>query len=117
MHCCLARSMQGSSLKSGNFTGATMLGVDLRNASMQGINLKGAQLGGTPGPGRRRRQVDTGGLVTALSGATLTTGNVLYVRFDYAAVDNVWFTYQVNCYIGSNTLLQLKQKLASVTGM
>jgi uncharacterized protein YjbI with pentapeptide repeats len=49
MHCYLARSMQGSSLKSGNFTGATMIGVDLRNASMQGINLKGAQLGGTPG--------------------------------------------------------------------
>jgi uncharacterized protein YjbI with pentapeptide repeats len=74
MHCYLARSMQGSSLKSGNFAGATMLGVDLRNANMKGINLKGAQLGGTPGVGSRRRDVP---YETYLDGADMDSEYVL----------------------------------------
>jgi hypothetical protein len=67
--------------------------------------------------GGSRRQIDTGGRVTYLSGAALTAGDVIYVRFDWVAADNLWFTQQVNCLLYKNTLKQLKEKLTSIIGM
>jgi uncharacterized protein YjbI with pentapeptide repeats len=106
-------SMQGSSLNSSNFAGATMVGVDLRNASMKGVNLKGAKLGGNATS--RRRQADAP-WETTLSGANM---DMEWITVEI--LDNVWFdsisTTQTWVDLFRNTPRDIKKMFAPYIGV
>jgi hypothetical protein len=108
-------SMQGSSLKSSNFAGATMVGVNLRNASMKGINLSGAKLGGPAS--RSRRQAD------APEETTLSGANMGMECIEVVIMDNVWWGWDsvsstltwVDSFI--NTPRDIKNRFAPFVGV